>query len=167
MGMVLRRICLSAPALALGACTIVERTDRDGDAQANVENLLRREVVETGDVVPFSSVSPAVRSGGLLFVSGQIGTRPGVEPPELVEGGIGAQTRQAMENVGTILAAVDAGFDDVLKCTLFLSDIEDHDAVDQAYLEYFATPPPARSALATSGLPLGALVEIECIAALP
>jgi 2-iminobutanoate/2-iminopropanoate deaminase len=108
-----------------------------------------------------------VRSGGLIFLSGQLGALPGVMPPELVEGGIEAETRQTMDNIIAVLAAADATLADVVKCTIFLADIDDYDAMNAVYLEYFPTDPPARSAVAGSGLALGALVEIECIAAVP
>lgn len=110
--------------------------------------------------LPFSE---AVRVGDLLFLSGQLGTQPG--GLGLIEGGAQAETRQTMENIGAVLKRNDLSFDRVVKCTLFLADIDDWPAVNEVYATYFGENPPARSALAASGLALGAKVEIECIAA--
>lgn len=111
--------------------------------------------------------SSAVRSGDFIYLSGALGALPGVTPPQLIEGGIGPETRQTMENIIVVLDAADATLEDLIKCTVFLADIADYAAMNAVYLEYFPSDPPARSALAGSGLALGALVEIECIAVVP
>lgn len=147
----------------VSACTIVERTDRDGADDAPVA----RGVVEVAGVGTSPDVSPAVRSGGLLFVSGQIGLDGRADPPRLVAGGIEAETRQAMENVMTVLAAAGATPADVVKCTVFLVQVEDYPAMNRVYREYFPVEPPARSTVAVSGLVRDALVEIECVAEVP
>jgi 2-iminobutanoate/2-iminopropanoate deaminase len=108
-----------------------------------------------------------VRTGDLLFLSGQLGALPGVLPPQLIEGGAQAETRQTMENIITVLEAAGLGLEDVVKCTVFLADIADYGAVNEVYATFFPSEPPARSAIAGSGLALGARVEIECIAAFP
>jgi reactive intermediate/imine deaminase len=110
--------------------------------------------------LPFSE---AVRSGGLLFVSGQIGNRPG--SLELVSGGIGPETRQALENIRDILERRGSSLDRVVKCTVFLADMAEWPAMNEVYVTFFPKRPPARSALAASGLALDARLEIECIAA--
>lgn len=110
--------------------------------------------------LPFSD---AVRAGGLLFLSGQIGNVPGTT--KLAEGGIEGESRQAMQNIGAILKASNSSWQRVVKCTIFLSDINDWPAFNAVYREYFTTTLPARSALAASGLAMGAKVEVECIAA--
>ena len=115
-------------------------------------------VVRAADGLPFSS---AVRAGDLLFLSGQIGTVPG---GGLVEGGIGPETRQTMENIRQVLEYAGSALDRVIKCTVFLADIADYAAMNEVYRSFFPGHPPARSALAASGLALGAEVEIECIA---
>lgn len=108
--------------------------------------------------------TPAVRVGDLVFLSGAIGTPPS-GALELVEGGIGPETRATMENIGRVLEAAGLGFEDLVKCTVFLADIADFAAMNEVYLTFFeGMEPPARSALAASGLALGARVEIECIA---
>ena len=72
-----------------------------------------------------------------------------------------------MENIVTVLDAAGLTLEDLVKCTVFLADIADYAAMNEVYVEFFPASPPARSAMAGSGLALGALVEIECIAAFP
>jgi 2-iminobutanoate/2-iminopropanoate deaminase len=107
--------------------------------------------------------SQAVEAGGLVFVSGQIGLDPATG--EFVEGGVEAQARQVLDNVGAILATAGLSFADVVKCTVLLADMGDFKLVNGIYAERFPSDPPARAAFAAAGLPLGALVEIETIAA--
>ncbi len=108
--------------------------------------------------------TPAVRVGDLVFLSGAIGTPPTGEL-RVVEGGIGPETRATMDNIRRVLDAAGLGFEDLVKCTVFLGDIADYAAMNDVYVTYFeGMNPPARSAMATSGLALGAKVEIECIA---
>lgn len=123
-----------------------------------------REIVTVSGLLPAGvPFTPAVRAGGLLFLSGQVGIRPGTF--QLVDGGIEAEARQTMENIGMVLEAAGAGFEDIVKCTIFLSDIADWAAFNEVYSEYFPGGPPARSAFAASGLVLGAAAEVDCIAA--
>ena len=112
-----------------------------------------------GENLPFSE---AVRVGHLLFLSGQIGTVPGTSG--LVEGGIVAETRQTMENIKATLEKLGSSMSEVVKCTVFLADINDWAMMSEVYVSYFPGNLPARSALATTGLALGARTEIECIA---
>jgi len=110
---------------------------------------------------PFSE---AVAYGGVLYLSGDIGTGAN---GKLVEGGIVAESRQVMENVKATLARHGLGMGDIIKCTVFLADIAEWPAFNEIYAGYFAKGKyPARSALAASALALGARVELECIAAL-
>jgi reactive intermediate/imine deaminase len=109
--------------------------------------------------LPFSS---AVRVGNMLYLSGQIGNLPGTR--QLAAGGVAAETRQALENIKSILEFAGSSMDRVVKCTVFLLDIADYAAVNEVYATYFPENPPARSAMAASGLALGARIEIECIA---
>jgi len=113
---------------------------------------------------PLPVFSPAVRTGNLVFLSGNIGNRPGTL--ELVEGGIGPETEQALTNIRTVLEQIGLSMDDVVKCTVFLADIDDYQAMNEVYARFFPKDPPARSTLAASGLALGARTEIECIAAM-
>ena len=107
--------------------------------------------------------SPAVRVGDLIFVSGQIGNRPGTT--ELVPGGIEAETRQTLDNIRAILERSGSSMDRVVKCTVMLADMAEWPRMNPIYASYFPGPKPARSALGANGLALGARVEIECIAA--
>lgn len=110
--------------------------------------------------LPFSE---AVRVGDLLFLSGEIGVRPGTL--ELVEGGIRAEARQTMENIKATLDKRGYAMDDLVKCTVMLADISEWEAFNEVYRTFFEEPYPARSAFAGTGLALGARVEVECIAA--
>ncbi|HUK13253.1 MAG TPA: Rid family detoxifying hydrolase [Thermoanaerobaculaceae bacterium] len=112
--------------------------------------------------LPFSE---AVRVGELLFVSGQIGNPP--DRLELAPGGIRAEARQALENMRAVLERHGSRLDDVVKCTVFLASIAEWPAFNEVYMTFFAGRLPARSALASSGLALGARVEIECVAHVP
>ncbi|MBU6445296.1 MAG: Rid family detoxifying hydrolase [Alphaproteobacteria bacterium] len=113
--------------------------------------------------LPFSQ---AVRVGDVLYLSGQIGNRPGTM--ELVEGGIEAEARQMMENIGAVLKANGLSFDDVFKCTVMLVDMSQWSAFNQVYVQYFKPGRlPARSAFGCNGLALGAAVEMECMAFMP
>ena len=109
--------------------------------------------------LPFSE---AVRVGDILYLSGQVGAVPGTT--ELVPGGIRAETRQTLENIKLILERNGSELNRVVKCTVFLADINEWPTMNEVYRTYFPKAPPARSAMAASGLALNARVEIECIA---
>ena len=109
--------------------------------------------------LPFSM---AVQVGNMLYLSGQIGNLPGTR--ELADTGIAGQTRQALENIKTVLASAGSSLDRAVKCTVFLADIKDYAAMNVVYATFFPKDPPARSTVAGSGLALGARVEIECMA---
>lgn len=118
-------------------------------------------VVQTANALEGLPFSPAIRAGGMIYLSGQIGNLPGTfELPEGVE----AQTRQTMENIKTVLKAAGASLYDIVKCTIFMEDMDDYASINAVYAEYWDGPPPARSALGADGLALGALLEIECLA---
>jgi reactive intermediate/imine deaminase len=103
-----------------------------------------------------------VRADGFLFLSGQIGTD---STGAVVPGGIQAETRQTMENIGAVLRRSGSSFDRVVKCTVFIADMKEWGAMNEVYVTYFAADKrPARSALGANGLALNAKVEIECIA---
>jgi reactive intermediate/imine deaminase len=110
---------------------------------------------------PGAIFSPAVRVGNLLFLSGQIGTDTA---NRLVPGGLQTEARQALNNIRATLERYGSGMDRVAKCTVFLADIRDYNDFNEIYASYFRARKPARSALAATGLALGARVEIECIA---
>jgi 2-iminobutanoate/2-iminopropanoate deaminase len=110
---------------------------------------------------PFSE---AVRVGNIVFLSGELGTD---STGRLVPGGIGAETRQTLENIKGKLARLGLTMDNVVKCTAMLADINEWGAMNAVYRTYFPGPKPARSAFGTSGLVRGARMELECIAAVP
>lgn len=115
-----------------------------------------------GAPLPFSE---AVRVGNVLYVSGQIGNLPGTLT--LAPGGIKAETDQTLKNISAILVRHGSSLDHVIKCTVFLADIQDWPAFNEVYRQYFKTNLPARSALAASGLAVNARTEVECIASIP
>jgi 2-iminobutanoate/2-iminopropanoate deaminase len=112
-----------------------------------------------GAAGPFSE---AVRAGDILFLSGVLGTD---STGRLASGGIGPETRQALENVKAVLARNGLAMDRVVKCTAMLADIADWPAMNTVYASYFPGPKPARSAFAAGALVLGARIELECTAA--
>jgi 2-iminobutanoate/2-iminopropanoate deaminase len=114
---------------------------------------------------PTRPFSPAVRVGNLIYLAGQIGTDASASGA-VVAGGIAAETKQTLENIKQTLAAVGSSMDRVVKCTVFMADMKEWDAMNAVYRTYFTAPDfPARSALGANGLALNAKVEIECIAA--
>ena len=110
--------------------------------------------------LPFSE---AVRVGDMLYLSGQIGIKPGTM--KLVPGGLADETRQAMDNIKHTLAANGLAMRDIVKCTVMLSDMSKWSEFNDVYASFFTDRYPARSAMGVSGLALGAQVEIECMAA--
>ena len=113
-----------------------------------------------GRDLPFSE---AVRVGNMLYLSGQLGTD---STGKLVPGGIGPETRQALTNIAAVLARHGSGLDRVVKCTVMLADMAEWGAMNEVYLTFFPSHRPARSAFGTSGLALGARLELECMAPL-
>jgi 2-iminobutanoate/2-iminopropanoate deaminase len=107
--------------------------------------------------------SQAVRSGRFLFCSGQIPLDP--KSGQIVSGDIATQTRRVLDNIAAVLRAEGVTFDNVVKTTIFLTDLGDFQTVNEIYGSYFKQNPPARSTVQVSALPKGASVEIEIIAA--
>lgn len=108
--------------------------------------------------------SQAIRFGNMLFCSGQIPLDP--LTGEVVAGDISAQTERVMANIAAVLTAAGAGFEDVIKTTVFLVDMADFAAMNGVYARYFENHKPARSTVAVKSLPRGVQVEIEVLAAL-
>lgn len=163
-----RRACMM-PALAALATIIACEPPRAPGENAQQESATMSEPTPIEHITPegvarLPVFTPAVRVGDLVFLSGAIGTPPSGEL-RVVEGGVSAETRATMDNIGRVLEAAGLGFADLVKCTVFLADIADYAEMNEAYVTYFeGIEPPARSAMAGSGLALGARVEIECIA---
>jgi 2-iminobutanoate/2-iminopropanoate deaminase len=105
--------------------------------------------------------SQAITAGGFVFTAGQIGMDP--VSGELAKG-VAYQTQQAMQNLREVLGAAGAGFDDVVKTTIYLADLGDFAEVNEVYAAYFKEGPPARSTVQVAALPKGALVEIDMVA---
>ncbi len=107
--------------------------------------------------------SQAIRSGGFVFVSGQLALKPGDK--ELTGGSIEEQTEQVFANLGAILEAAGTGLDRLVKMTGFLQSLDDFQGMNSVYAKHVGERPPARSTVEVAKLPSGALVEIEAIAA--
>ncbi len=105
--------------------------------------------------------SHAIACGDLVFLSGQVPLVP--ETGALVQGGIEIQTRQMLANVAAVLQDSGLGFEQVVKTTVFMTDLKDFNTFNEIYAEYFPENPPARSCVQVAALPKGALVEMECI----
>jgi 2-iminobutanoate/2-iminopropanoate deaminase len=106
---------------------------------------------------PIGPYTPVVRAGQWLICSGQLALVDG----SLVEGDVASQATQALKNVAALLEGQGSGLGDVVKTTVFLTDMADFSAMNEAYMAAFGDHRPARSAFAVAGLPLGAKVEIE------
>lgn len=111
---------------------------------------------------PLGPYSGAVQADGTLYLSGQLGLDP--TSGNLVEGGVAAETHQVLRNLGTVLEKAGYTFDDVVRCVVFLTDIEDYAEMNAVYAQYFSTSPPSRACVEVSDLVRGAKVEISCIA---
>jgi reactive intermediate/imine deaminase len=160
-----RQIIPTALAVALCFALLVgatARAQKSKPAAAPVTPQYNAMPSTGGAPLPFSE---SVRLGDTLFISGQIGNLPGTLT--LAPGGISSEARQALDNIKAIIERRGGSMDRVIKCTVFLADIKDWPAFNDVYREYFKTNPPARSALAASGLAFNARAEVECIAFLP
>jgi 2-iminobutanoate/2-iminopropanoate deaminase len=113
---------------------------------------------------PIGPYSQAVKSNGFLFASGQVALEP--RNNEFLGGDIRQQTERAMENIKAVVEAAGSNLHHVVKTTVFLKDMNDFAAMNEAYGKYFTAAPPARSTVQVARLPKDALVEIEVIAAL-
>ena len=142
--------------LSLAAMMLLIACQHEHETSLDVEFIT---APGTGDMnLPFS---PAVRVGNTLYLSGNLGNIPGTL--QLAEGGIQGETRQTMENIKSVLELAGSSMDKIVKCSVFIADMAEWGAMNEVYRTYF-TVPPARSAFGTSGLALGAKVEIDCIA---
>jgi 2-iminobutanoate/2-iminopropanoate deaminase len=121
----------------------------------------RQAVTSSGAPAAIGPYSQAIAADGTVFCSGQIGLDP--TTGELVEG-VEAQVERALRNLDAVLDAAGATLADVVKTTIFLTDMGDFGAVNAVYARFMPDPPPARSTVAVAGLPKGALVEVEAIA---
>jgi len=121
-----------------------------------------RAITTEGAPAAIGPYSQAVEGGGLIFLSGQIPIDPATG--EVLQGGITEQSRQVFRNLEAVLSAAGSGFSGVLKCTVYLRDLGDFEALNQVYAEVFDPPHPARATVEVSRLPRDVLVEIDAVA---
>ncbi len=122
----------------------------------------KRAIATAKAASPKAPYSQGMLVGNLLFCSGQIGLSP--ETGEFASRDVTGQTRQILQNISAILAEVGCSLADLVKVTIYLTSMDDFQAVNEIYRTFLSTPYPARTTVAVSGLPLGALIEIEAIA---
>ncbi len=145
-----------AATAAVGAASLAPSASAKSAAQKKV-------ITRPGEPLTSASLfSPATQLGNLLFLSGSGAQDP--KTHQVVEGPIGNQVKQCLENLKSVLEAAGSSIDKVLKCTVFLADITNFAAMNEAYHSYFVANPPARTTVAVKDLPGGSPVEIECIA---
>ena len=124
---------------------------------------MEKETISTKDAPQaIGPYSQAIRFGNLIFVSGQIPIEP--EAGKILKGDIKEQTKLILENLNNVLAAGGSSLDNVLRTTIFLTDLEDYPAVNETYAQYFNDLPPARSTVQVAKLPMDAQIEIDAIA---
>ena len=124
---------------------------------------MSKKIILTKDAPePIGPYSQAVRFGDMLFCSGQIAIDP--KTGQVITGDVKAQAVQVMKNIEAVLKAADTKFENIIKTTIFLTNMNDFAAVNEIYGQYFKSNPPARSTVAVSGLPKGVQVEIEVLA---
>ncbi len=126
---------------------------------------MRAKVETPGAPQAIGPYSQAIKANGFLFTSGQIPLDP--ESGQMTATDVVAQTHRVMANLKAVLTAEGLTFADVVKTTLFLTDLGDFQRVNEIYATYFESDPPARSTVQVTSLPKGAKVEIEAVAALP
>jgi 2-iminobutanoate/2-iminopropanoate deaminase len=131
-------------------------------SRGNNEKLTLKRVITLDNTPARRPYSPAVETGNMLFVSGQIAVDQATG--KLIEGGIEEQTRKTLSNLRNIIEKSGYKMENVVKCTVLLSDISFYAPMNQIYMEFFPADPPARMAFAVKDLPLGALIEIDAIA---
>lgn len=147
-----------AGTLTVGTATLVLPAGTAG-AQETQKKVITR---PGQSITPATVLSPAIQFGNLLFVSGAGAHDP--DTHKVVPGPISNQVKQCLENLKAVLVAGGSSLDKVLKCTVFLTDIANFQAMNEVYHQYFPTNPPARSTMAVKDLPAESPVEIECIA---
>jgi 2-iminobutanoate/2-iminopropanoate deaminase len=123
---------------------------------------MKQAIFAPGGPTAIGPYSPALRSGDLLFISGQVPMDPATGT--LIEGDIAAQTHRVLDNIGTLLSAAGLAYHDVVRTTVFLADMDDFAAMNAAYGRFFSEPYPARSTVQAARLPRDARIEIDVIA---
>jgi 2-iminobutanoate/2-iminopropanoate deaminase len=122
-----------------------------------------KKIISTSDApAAIGPYSQAIRAGSTIYCSGQIPLDP--KTGQIISGGIDAQTRRVLDNIAALLKAESLGFGNIVKTTIFLTNLSDFQTVNEIYGSYFKSQPPARSTVQVSALPKGANIEIEVIA---
>lgn len=124
--------------------------------------MKRQAVVSPSAPAAIGPYSQAIQDDRWIFCSGQLGLDP--KSGQMVQGGVPAETEQALRNLSAVLAAAGSSLDGVIKTTVFLTDLSDFQAMNDVYSRYFSSPAPARSTIQVAALPRGGKVEIEAIA---
>ncbi len=133
---------------------------------AAVSDMIRKPIHSTNAPSPLGPYSQAIETGGLIFFSGQLAVDS--VTGEVIDGDIGAQVRKALNNLGAILEAAGVTYDDVVKTTVFLTEMEEYfDEFNAVYSTFFPNKPPARTTVAVKGLPRGSMVEIDAVGIRP
>ncbi len=123
--------------------------------------MARIPITSSGAPAAIGPYSQAIRAGDLLFVSGQVPIDPATG--ELIDGDVAAQTQRVLQSLDAIVRAAGATFDDVVKTTVYLADMNDFVAMNRVYATWFANPAPARAAVQVARLPKDAQIEIDAI----
>ena len=123
---------------------------------------MRKSIVTEKAPKPLGPFSQAIVEGDFIFLAGQICSNP--VTGKLEPGDVRSETKRTFENVRAILQAAGSSLDDVVKCNVYLRDINDFSAMNEVYATYFSAPFPARTTIQAGALPGGVAVEIECIA---
>lgn len=125
--------------------------------------MASKRIIETKNApAPVGPYSQAVESQGFVFCSGQISIDPASN--QVILGPVAEQAEMVMKNIGAVLKEAGLGFENVIKTTIFLTNMNDFAQVNEVYGRYFKTQPPARSTIAVAGLPKGVQVEVEVLA---
>lgn len=126
---------------------------------------MRQAVASPDAPRPLGPYSPAIRAGNLLFISGQVPVDPATGV--VIGGDIAAQTEQVMRNIGALLKSAGAGFEHVVRTTVFLADLNEFAKMNECYAKFVTDPPPARATVQVARLPRDVKVEIDAIAVIP
>ena len=129
---------------------------------AQEPTALRQAVASKDAPQPIGPYSQAIKAGGFIFASGQTALDPATG--KLIEGDITAQTERVLKNLSAVLAKAGSGMDRIVKTTVFLKNLSDFPAMNEAYAKFFTSAPPARSTVQVAGLPKDALLEIDVVA---
>jgi 2-iminobutanoate/2-iminopropanoate deaminase len=130
--------------------------------KAKEQNMVKKVITTEKAPKAIGPYSAGIQVNGFVYTSGQLGLDP--QSGTLVEGGIEAETRRALENLKAVLEAGGSGLSQVVKTTVFLRDMGDFGKMNAIYETFFSNQPPARSAVQVAALPKGAAVEIEAVA---